>query len=189
MKKIKLIFVLSLFCWKNSSAQTPIDTLAIQTELHAIYERDQKTRTGADSAAFMQYIDSCNLVQVKMLLDKYGWMGRSMIGDKANSALFLVIQHANLETQLMYFPLLQKSAEIGESKFSNVALMQDRILMRQERKQIYGSQVVFNKDTGAPEFYPIEDEKNVNVRRAKIGMSTLEEYAKLFGMEYSVPKE
>ncbi|MBP7244390.1 MAG: hypothetical protein KBA99_03675, partial [Bacteroidia bacterium] len=65
MKKIKLIFVLSLFCWKNSSAQTPIDTLAIQTELHAIYERDQKTRTGADSAAFMQYIDSCNLVQVK----------------------------------------------------------------------------------------------------------------------------
>lgn len=189
MKKKKLIVLLFLICWINSTAQTVIDTIAIQSELHAIFERDQKTRTGADSTAFMHYIDSCNLVQVKVLLEKYGWMGRSMIGDRGNSALFLVIQHADLETQLTYFPLLQKSAEIGESKFSNVALMHDRILMRQEKKQIYGSQVVFNKDTGASEFYPIEDEKNVNIRRAKIGMSTLEEYAKLFGMEYSVPKE
>lgn len=179
--------MLSLFYWNNSSAQTTIDTLAIQTELHAIYDRDQKTRTGADSASFMHYIDSCNLVQVKILLDKYGWMGTSVIGDKANSALFLVIQHADLETQLMYFPLLQKSAEIGESKFSNLALMQDRIFMRQEKKQIYGSQVVFNKVSGAPEFYPIDDEKNVNVRRAKIGMQSIEEYAKLFGMEYKLP--
>lgn len=187
MKKIKLIFVLSLFCWKNSSAQSPIDTLAIKTELHAIYERDQKTRTGADSASFMHYIDSCNLVQVKILLDKYGWIGRSLIGDKANSALFLVVQHADLETQLRYFPLLQKSAEIGESKFSNVALMQDRILMRQEKKQMYGSQVVFNKVTGSPEFYPIDDEKNVNIRRAKMGMQSIEEYAKLFGIEYKLP--
>lgn len=189
MKTGLLIFYLMLGLCNYSIAQTAIDTLAIQTELHAIFERDQKTRTGADSASFMHYIDSCNLVQVKLLLDKYGWMGRSMIGDKANSALFLVIQHADLETQLKYFPLLQKSADIGESKFSNAALMQDRILMRQEKKQIYGSQVVYDNVTGAPKFYPIEDEKNVNVRRARIGMSTLEEYAKFFGIEYLLPKE
>ncbi|MBK7966620.1 MAG: hypothetical protein IPK10_16005 [Bacteroidetes bacterium] len=189
MKTVVLIFFLMLGSCISSSAQVVIDTLAIQSELHAIFERDQKTRTSGDSAAFMHYIDSCNLVQVKLLLDKYGWMGRSMIGDKANSALFLVIQHADLETQLMYFPLLQKSAEIGESKFSNAALMQDRILMRQGKKQIYGSQVLNNKATGKPEFYPIEDEKDVNVRRGRIGMSTLEEYAKLFGIEYRLPKE
>lgn len=189
MKTVLLIFFLMLGVGKYSTAQSTIDTLAIQTELHAIFERDQKTRTGADSASFMHYIDSCNLVQIEAIISKYGWLGSSVVGQKANNALFLVVQHSDLETQLKYFPLLQKSAEIGESKFSNVALMQDRILMRQEKKQIYGSQVVFNKETGAPEFYPIEDEKNVNVRRAKIGMSTLEEYAKHFGMEYTLPKE
>ena len=189
MKIYVLLFFLMLGLGVPSSAQTILDTITIKTELHAIYERDQKTRTSADSASFVHYIDSCNLIQVKLLLDKYGWMGKSMIGDKANTALFLVIQHADLETQLRYFPLLQKSAEIGDSKFSNAALMQDRILMRQEKKQIYGSQVVFNKVTGAPEFYPIEDEKNVNLRRAKIGMATLEEYAKFFGIEYTVPME
>lgn len=189
MKTILLVLFLMLGSIISSTAQTTFDTLAIQKELHAIFDRDQKTRTGDDSTAFMHYIDSCNLVQVKVLLEKYGWIGRSVIGDKANSTLFLVIQHADLETQLTYFPLLQKSAEMGESRFSNAALMQDRILMRQEKKQIYGSQVVYDNVTGAPKFYPIEDEKNVNVRRAMIGMSTLEEYAKFFGIEYTLPKE
>jgi hypothetical protein len=71
----------------------------------------------------------------------------------------------------------------------DLALLQDRILMRQGKKQLFGSQVVFNKDTGAPEFYPIEDEKNVNARRTKIGMEPLEEYAAHFGMDYKLPGE
>lgn len=182
-----------LFCFLllsgTSIAQSGFDTLAIQTELRAILERDQKTRTGADSASFMQFIDSTNLVRVEAILAQYGWLGRSAIGAEANSTLFFVIQHADLETQLKYFPILQRSVEMGESKMSHMALMQDRILMRQGKKQIYGSQVVINKTTGAQEFHPIEDEKNVNVRRAKMGMQTLEEYAKFFGLEYILPTE
>jgi hypothetical protein len=182
-----------LFCFLllsgTSIAQSGFDTLAIQTELRAILERDQKTRTGVDSASFMQFIDSTNLVRVEAILAQYGWLGRSAIGAEANSTLFFLIQHADLETQLKYFPILQRSVEMGESKMSHMALMQDRILMRQGKKQIYGSQVVINKTTGAQEFHPIEDEKNVNVRRAKMGMQTLEEYAKFFGLEYILPTE
>jgi hypothetical protein len=58
--------------------------------------------------------------------------------------------------------------------------------MRQGKKQIYGSQVVFSK-TGEPEFYPIDDEKNVNIRRKKVGMQPIEEYAKYFGIDYKPP--
>ena len=181
-----LLFILS---FQSTFAQTTLDTTAIKEELNAILKRDQKTRTGEDSAAFMNYIDSCNLVKVEALIAKYGWLGKSVIGPYANSALFFVIQHADLSTQLKYFPLLQKSVEEGESKPSNLALLQDRILMRQGKKQIYGSQVVFNKTTGAQEFHPIEDEKNVDARRAKMGMQSLEDYAKLFGIDYKLPNE
>jgi hypothetical protein len=169
-------------------AQIVIDTSGIKAQLKTIFERDQKTRTGKDSVAYMQYIDSTNLIQIEKLLLEYGWMGRSMVGDTGNSALFLVIQHSNLETQIKYVPLLQKSAEIGESRPSNLDLMNDRILMRQGKKQIYGSQVVPN-NSGGQEFYPIEDEVNVNIRRAKLGMQPIEEYAKLFGIEYKIPKQ
>jgi hypothetical protein len=186
MTRNKLFFLLLLTCGQRLFAQTTIDTAAIKSELNAILDRDQKTRTGSDSAAFMHYIDSCNLVQVEKLIAKYGWLGKSFVGGRGNQAVFLVIQHAGLATQEKYLPIMQKSVDAGESRASDIALLQDRILMRQGKKQIYGSQVVFNK-AGAPEFYPIEDEKNVNVRRAKVGLLPIEEYAKYFGIDYKLP--
>lgn len=164
-----------------------LDIAAIKKELAAIHDRDQKTRTGSDSAAFMNYIDSCNLVQVESLVAKYGWLGKSFVGANGNVTLFLVIQHADLTTQEKYLPLLQKSVDEGESRLADLALLQDRVLMRQGKKQIYGSQVVFNK-TGGQEFYPIEDEKNVNVRREKAGLQPIEEYAEYFNIDYKLPK-
>lgn len=169
-------------------AQLSLDTTAIISELATILERDQKTRKGSDSAAFMQYIDSCNLVRIEQLIAQYGWLGRSAVGPAGNSTFFFVIQHASLDIQLKYFPLLEASVKAGESKPSHMALMKDRILMRQGKKQLYGSQVIMN-NTGGQEFHPIEDEKNVNKRRAEMGMQPIEEYAKLFGIEYTLPNE
>jgi hypothetical protein len=92
-----------------------------------------------------------------------------------------------LPVQEKYLPLMQKSVEEGESESNDLALLQDRVLMRQGKKQIYGSQVILNK-SGGQEFYPIEDEKNVNVRRKKVGLQPLEEYAKFFGIDYKLPE-
>jgi len=168
-------------------AQEKIDTAEIKNELHSIYDRDQKTRKSSDSSAFASYIDSCNLVQVESIIKKYGWPGKSFVGDKGNQAVFLVIQHADLATQEKYFPLLKASVEKGESDATEMAMMHDRILMRKGEKQIYGSQVVLNK-SGGQEFYPIADEKNVNVKRAQVGMEPIEEYAKYFGIDYKPPQ-
>ena len=186
MKKIMVLLIILGFP-QQILAQTLMDTSAIISELAYILERDQKTRTGKDSAGFMRYIDSCNLVQIEKIIAEHGWLGMSVVGPSGNNTFFFVIQHSDLATQLKYFPLLEASVKKGESKLSHLALMKDRILMRQGKNQIYGSQVVFNK-AGEQVFYPIEDEKNVNKRRAEMGMTTLEEYAKLFGMEYKVPQ-
>lgn len=183
MKKFICVFIF-LFSQYISFGQAPLDTISIKEELLLILDRDQKTRTTKDSAAFMSYIDSCNLIQVSKILDTYGWLDVEVIGQKANSALFLVIQHSQLKVQEKYLPLLQASVKRGGSKPSNLALLQDRILMRKGLPQIYGSQVVFNKETGNQEFYQIDDEVNVNERRAKVGLMPIEEYAKFFGIEY-----
>ncbi|MEO6540026.1 MAG: DUF6624 domain-containing protein, partial [Ferruginibacter sp.] len=57
----------------------------------------------------------------------------------------------------------------------------------QGKEQIYGSQVKMN-DAGKYEFFPIKDERNVNKRRASVGLQPLEEYAKYFDIEYVLPK-
>jgi len=184
--KILFLFLFLVFSNKIFS-QTEIDTAAIKSLLNTIHERDQKTRKGSDSSAYIQYIDSWHLVQVEELISKYGWPGKSFVGPKGNNTVFLVIQHAELETQEKYLPMMRQSVEKGESRPADLALLEDRVLMRQGKKQIYGSQVVFNK-SGGQEFYPIEDEKNVNVRREKVGLQPIEEYAKYFGIEYKLPK-
>src|SRR5262245_22426742 len=108
MKRIILFLLLLIFA-SNSFAQNNVDTVAIKQQLSIIYDRDQKTRTGADSANFIEYIDSTNLVQVETLIKKYGWPGKGFVGTKGNRAVFLVIQHADLKTQEKYLPVLEES--------------------------------------------------------------------------------
>lgn len=187
MKEIILNFLLLTFVIAVS-AQNKADTVAIKRQLEAIFDRDQKARTNGDSASFVHYIDSTNLVVVESLIKQYGWPGKSFVGAAGNLTIFLVIQHADLETQEKYLPVMEQSVAIGESKESHLALLKDRILVRQGKKQIYGSQLMRDTITGGWTFNPIEDEKNVNERRKNAGLEPLEEYATYFGIEYKAPK-
>src|SRR6185503_7936781 len=51
--------------------------------------------------------DSINRVKVKGILDQYGWLGINEIGEKANLAIFLVIQHSDSLTQVVYLPVMR----------------------------------------------------------------------------------
>ena len=183
----KITLMLAFFMSSLTSyGQVSVDTVAIKTELDAILIRDQKTRRHGDSTAYMPFIDSCNLAQVERIVATYGWPGISFVGRKGNQTVFLVIQHADLPVQEKYFPLLKKSVEAGESLAADLALLEDRILMRQGKKQRYGSQIIMN-DKGGQEFYPIEDEINVNQRRFRVGLDPIEVYALYFGIYYEPP--
>lgn len=166
-----------------------IDTATIHQRLKLVIDRDQKTLTRGDSAQFMEYIDSTNQVIVEALIHQYGWLDRSVFGTTSNQVCFLVIQHAGLEKQKKYLPLLRRSVAEGESRGSDLAMLEDRILLRENKKQLYGSQVVPDQETGGWMFYPIEDEKNVNARRQKMGLPPMEEYAKYFGIDYQLPAQ
>ena len=183
-KRVLVIVLLIILFTKNIFAQSVIDTAAIKRQLGEIHDRDQKTRAHGDSAQFMNYIDSTNLIYTETLIKKYGWPGKSLVGANGNNTVFLVVQHAGLKTQEKYLPMLIQSVADSESRACDLALLQDRILMRQKKKQLYGSQIVPDNETGGWKFYPIEDEKNVNERRKKAGLESIEEYATYFGIEY-----
>ncbi len=170
-------------------AQQTAETIAIAKDLVTIHKRDQDARKGGDSAAYMNYIDSTNLVRVEAIIKKYGWPGRSLIGSLGNETVWLVIQHASLEVQEKYFPLMEESVKKSESSATELGYLEDRILMRKGKKQKYGTQVATNPKTGEMEIWPIEDEKNVNIRRAELYLQPLENYAKSFGIEYKLPKD
>jgi hypothetical protein len=177
----------------KEAAYTPL-----QRELESIKNDDQKYRIqadyirkteGATSADYAKvsgqilHADSVNLGKVEKILDTHGWPPYSEIGD-SYAALFLVIQHADLTTQLKYLPMIQEAAKRNDIDPESLALLKDRIAVRQGRKQLYGSQVDYDSTTNTYKVFPIEDEAHVNDRRANIGMIPLQDYLKQWNIIY-----
>lgn len=134
----------------------------------------------------MKAQDSIDLVKVEAIINKYGWLGTDVVGEEGNTTLFLVIQHSGLKVQEKYLPMMKEAAKNGKADPADLALLEDRVEMYNGRPQIYGSQLKAGTD-GKYFIYTIIDEKNIDKRRAEVGLMPLEEYAKQFGVDYKLP--
>ncbi len=174
-----------------------LDSLKIV--LNTVFDNDQKYRLKSDKIAneygqnsnelnnlwdTIHIYDSINQIKVIQILDEYGWLGKDDVGRNANLTLFLVIQHSELGTQEKYLPLLQEAVKEGKAEPGNLAYLEDRIAVRQNKKQIYGSQLEFDSITGKYCAFPIEDPENVDKRRKKMGLPSLEEYISDFEQRF-----
>lgn len=200
---IGLLFLIPQFAPK----QQPAQNLELQSRLVEMGREDQKHRSELSELAekvngpekekllprFIQLaeiqdaIDKKLVAELEVIIEEHGWPTISQVGKEASASAFLIIQHADLELQKKYFPLLKKAAGANDARKSDVAMLEDRILMREGKKQIYGSQLRTNSDTGKLELHPIEDEKNVDRRRASVDLPPLKEYLKHFKLEYLPP--
>ncbi len=167
-------------------------------ELKMIHREDQKYRMMSDSiekkfgwnSVEMQKIwhtihktDSLNQLKVAAILDKYGWLSAEEATTEGSGALFLVVQHAELPMQEKYLPMMREAVKNGKASGGNLALLEDRVAMRQGRKQIYGSQV--RRDNGGPYYvYDIEDPAGVDKRRAEVGLGPLADYLSIWNIKW-----
>lgn len=176
------------------NAQSATDRL--RGELEHIHDLDQNDRhnvgffIGAQKdsvVAQMTLHDSLNLVRVTAIIDSAGWLGADVIGQKANQALFLVIQHADAkpEVQAQYLPLMRHAVQEGKANSWELALLEDRVRVNHNQPQIYGSQIGWKDGKGF--IRPIEDEEHVNERRAAVRLEPLEKYAERFDLHWSPP--
>ncbi|WP_079241781.1 DUF6624 domain-containing protein [Chryseobacterium indologenes] len=175
----------------------------LQAELLAILEEDQKYRMqmsetqkkfGPNSKEMndlwkiTNQKDSINLIKVKKILDEKGWVGKDKVGAQANSALFLVIQHSDLETQKKYLPMMKEAVTKGNANPGSLALLIDRIEIREGRKQIYGSQIGINQSNNTYYVLPLTDPDNVDKRRTEVGLDPISNYIKNWDLVWDVEK-
>ncbi|MCY1483635.1 hypothetical protein D3C87_61990 [compost metagenome] len=173
----------------------------ITKQLLDIDELDQRYRNqmeetiarfGSDSkeskALFknMKTTDSLNLIQVEAIINKHGWLGSDKIGSQANTTLFMVIQHAELPAQIKYLPMMREAVKKGNARASSLALLEDRVALKQGKKQIYGSQISWNMKTNEGFVAPLEDPDNVDLRRAEVGLPSLQAYLAEMDMKWDV---
>jgi len=171
----------------------------LAAKLDSIREDDQKYRQMMDSieakhgwkSPEMQSLfktmhekDSINVIKVSKILDERGWLGAEIVGEEGNSTLFLVIQHGDQATQEKYLPMMREAVKKGNAQASSLALLEDRLALRQGKRQIYGSQVTRDPVSGEYYVLPLEDPDNVDKRRAEVGLGKLQDYISTWGMTW-----
>jgi hypothetical protein len=181
---------------KRKSYVTPVTHPALRKELLAMVERDQNIRnemikSGADHPskevlARMDVIDRRNTSRMRSIIKEYGWPGPGLVGWDGSEAAFLLVQHADHLTQKELLPLMRKEYRAGNLSGPNYALFIDRVLVEDGRPQRYGSRArPFDQwEAGEPVLYPIEDEANVDIRRAEVGLPPLAEYREFLKQMY-----
>lgn len=157
------------------------DVAAIEETRKAKNEADPKALEAA--AQRWSEIKQRNTTRLKAIINRYGWPGRALVGDRATHAAFIVVQHSDhdREFQKTCLPLLQAAGRRDELELWQIAFLTDRILVAEGKKQLYGAQ--FDPCEHSPDDpdspCAIEDPERLDLRRKDIGLPPMSDYLKL----------
>jgi hypothetical protein len=172
----------------QSSGAPSVADPALRTELLKRLERDQAIRNewikkGVNThdptlETRMQDIDTGNTARMKEIIKQFGWPGPELVGEDGAEAAFLLVQHAEYAFQKAMLPLVRDAYRAHKLSGQDYALLLDRVLVREGKPQVYGTQAKpFDKWNGKePVLEAIEDEANVDRRRGEVGLPPLAEY-------------
>ncbi|MDO9254628.1 MAG: hypothetical protein Q7U54_03875 [Bacteroidales bacterium] len=197
-------FICKNFQWKNicsdqiikyELANGPIKRPDLALKLLDMKMKDQAYYSLIDysnskeATRFWEIKDSLNNINLLLLdsiIKKSGWPKKSDIGEYPAVAAFLVLQHSDLISQKNYLPYLKKAVRQHEADKKDLALLIDRIKLRENKKQIYGSQISYDNETNKSyfDYSKLRNPYNINNRRKKMGLGPIEDYVKIWNITW-----
>lgn len=186
-----------MFCAMASAAAQNLDSLlrnvreSDQSARLAMIELTRNDQLDIDAVLAAQTkieeVDSTNQVIVARLLDS-GWP--QGLSEEANNAIWLVIDHAPIDYQLRYMPLIEEQVATGAISKSQYATLFDRIRMRQGEPQRYGTQTVQRRSAeqnASIYVWPIENPRKLNRLRRAMGLTPIKRYCRKVSNVYGSP--
>lgn len=189
---MRTLLFLVLFSFNSLAASN----IQLQRELVSMAQSDQSIRNDIAKIGWhaqppellekLRLIDAKNTKRLKEIIEQYAWVNENLVGRSGVSAAFLIVQHSpDLKFQEAMLPHLKRSFLNGEGvSGQEFALLQDRVLVHQNKLQLYGTQL--NILDGELVFDPIFDEEHVDKRRAEVGLPPLDEYKKIVADAYGM---
>ena len=162
----------------GSNPELARELLALRAEDERV--REELARDGSLFEGYhprMQQVHDRNAARLAEIINEFGWPGRTLVGDEAAEAAWLLLQHAIAQPdfQRRGLELLREAAARGETPAWCAAYLEDRIRVFEGRPQLYGTQFEPDEDGVPAPQPPIEDEAHVDERRLAVGMETLAE--------------
>jgi hypothetical protein len=123
----------------------------------------------------MMIIDKQHQTALLQIVSKCGWPRRSVVGEAATGAAWMLAQHAEPKTQLLLLPHLERAVAANDASGSDLAYLTDRVRINGGQLQMYGTQLDI-KPPCKVSILPVEDEAGLNLRREKMRMPPIETY-------------
>ena len=154
----------------------------LATELIALRERDLTMRAelASDGSLFdgyhprMEAVHRGNAARLREIISEHGWPGTPLVGARGAEAAFLIAQHAIGEPPFMRRcrELLTAAVAAGAAPAWQLAYLDDRINVFEDRPQRYGTQLRPGAD-GRLEPCPLAEPESVEQRRRDVGLQPL----------------
>lgn len=167
----------------------------IESRLKSIARQDQQVRLQLVEAQRAGNVDSLLHYAEQMVrvdAENQAYVAQLMAGGvpdglsgEAYEAIYLVVDHADIDFQKRYFKPLRRAARERKLRQSSINTLYDRMLMHSNRRQLYGTQTWSHTTIieGEPVpvqinyVWPVRGARSVDSRRAKANMSTMQKQA------------
>lgn len=143
-----------------------------------------KDRTNKKLIRKVYDCDTGNIKEARKIINQYGWPTFGLVGKKASSEFWFLIQHADrdLKFQKKCLKLLESAVNKNEANPKNFAYLTDRILSAEGKKQKFGTQYII-KDKKLF-LKPVMNRKGLEKLRKEYNLSTIAEQDKVMLKEY-----
>ncbi len=164
---------------KNRAKRSAPSHPDLRDEIKRLYKVDQAVRQRAGfDAKKMTRVDRENATPLQAIFKKYGVPTYEMVGVEAAKDFVIMVQHQAPKFRQQVLPKLKANVEAGQADPDSYALVYDRSQRDQGKKQLYGTQLECKSGEAMHEA-PIEDEADVDQRRAELGLMRMALYARL----------
>ena len=160
-------------------------------KLMEMFKKDQAARMSYnplndESRLSLAALNDEHNTELKSIVSEYGWPSLAIVGTQGASCVWWLVQYqdADLEFQKHCLELMEKAVEEREAFPAQYAYLVDRILMGEQKPQIYGTQWIHND--GKFSLYPVEDREHLDSLRQKMGLTTMEEYRDVIKSTYKL---
>jgi hypothetical protein len=156
----------------------------IRDDLIRMADEDSQVRAelAASGELFQGYAPRMAAVHLRnaealaAIIERFGWPGKTLVGDEGAQAAFLSLQHAigSPDLQRRCLPLLQAAAARHEIDPKAVAYLEDRIAFFERRPQRYGTQFDWD-EAGKMSPWTLAEPEKVDEYRQAVGLEPLVE--------------
>lgn len=121
----------------------------------------------------LRYFDSLAFDRITHIIDVFGYPSKAIAGE-SNSIPFYILSFAPVSVKEKYLNQLILAADRDYISWKSLAYFIDKLNVAKGEKQVYGTQGNYDKDFNYT-MYPVIDPENLEVRRQKVGLESLED--------------